>query len=413
MQSDPAYFSLFSGAGGLDLGLERAGWRCTYASDIDESAVATIEANRGFQIGRGRKAFADAFVEQVDIRAVKPKELLAKAGVTRGSVPLLAGGPPCQSWSSAGHQHGFNDPRGRLFDDFTRLADGLGVRWLLLENVRGLLTARGPDGQPGSALAHVRGLLLKAGFQTAVSLVNAADYGVPQRRVRLFMVGFRSGDAPPFPLPTHTKVPNAQEMRRRPWITLGEALSVLPPLTGDEVQRPTAKMAVELKGVKPGSGVKSPGKSEVTRPGGHWGYKQGAFVADLAQSARTVTANAQQDWIRDPKLGLRRLCPRECAAIQGFPQAWIFQGTRSTQYRLVGNAVPPPLSQALGEALHRHIRVEGHDTDADLSNLLPLPPLLRSAIEYTVRDERANGESRRASPNRRVSRIVASEAARG
>lgn len=411
MQSDPAYFSLFSGAGGLDLGLERAGWRCAYASDIDEAAVTTIEANRGFRIGRGRRAFADAFVEQADIRAVKPKELLAKAGVARGSVPLLAGGPPCQSWSSAGHQQGFNDPRGRLFDDFIRLAEGLGVRWLLLENVRGLLTARGPDGQPGSALAHVRGLLLKAGFQTAVSLVNAADYGVPQRRVRLFMIGFRSGDAPPFPPPTHAKTPDLQG--QKPWVSLGEALSVLPPLAVDELQRPTAKMAVELRGVKPGSGVKSPGKSEVTRPGGHWGYKQGAFVADLNQSARTVTANAQQDWIRDPKLGLRRLCPRECAAIQGFPQTWTFQGTRSTQYRLVGNAVPPPLSQALGMALRRHIRMESVDADIDLSNLLPLPTRLRSAIEYTARDERINGDSRRASPNRRISRIVGSEAARG
>jgi DNA (cytosine-5)-methyltransferase 1 len=244
-------------------------------------------------------------------------------------------------------------------------------------------------------------------------LVNAADYGVPQRRVRLFMFGFRSGDAPPFPLPTHAKIPDLQGQPIKPWVTLGEALSVLPPLAAEEVQRPTAKMAVELKGVKPGSGVKSPGKSEVTRPGGHWGYKQGAFVADLTQSARTVTANAQQDWIRDPKLGLRRLCPRECAAIQGFPQAWVFQGTRSTQYRLVGNAVPPPLSQALGMALRRHIRMESGDVDADLSNLLPLPPPLRLAIEYTVRDERANGESRRASPNRRVSRIVGSEAARG
>jgi len=413
VQSDPAFISLFSGAGGLDLGLEHAGWRCVYASDVDEAAVATIEANRGFRVGRGRKAFADAFVEQADIRAFDARELLAKAGVARGSVPLLAGGPPCQSWSSAGHQHGFKDPRGRLFDDFIRFADGIDARWLLLENVRGLLTARGPDGRPGSALAHVRKLLLNAGFQTAVTLVNAADYGLPQRRVRLFIIGFRSGDPPPFPVATHAKRPELEGSSKKPWVTLGEALSDLPPLTADEVQRPAEKLAVELKNLKSGSGVKSPGKSEVTRPGGHWGYKQGAFVADLLQSARTVTANSQQDWIRDAKLGLRRLCPRECAALQGFPQGWSFKGARSVQYRLIGNAVPPPLARAIAKSLLDHVHNERDCVKPDLSSLLPLPAKLRSAIEYTVRDEKTNGESRRSSSGRRVSRILGSEAARG
>lgn len=389
MQSDPTFISVFSGAGGLDLGLEQAGWNCVYASDLDAAAVATLEANRGFRLGRVRKAFADAFLEQADVRSVSAKELLAKAGVARGSVPLLAGGPPCQSWSSAGHQHGFKDPRGRLFDDFIRLADGLDVRWLLLENVRGLLTARGPDGQPGSALAHVRKLLLNAGFQTTVTLANAADYGVPQRRVRLFMIGFRSGDPPPFPIPTHSKRPDLESPSRKAWVRMGKALSDLSPLTADEVQRPTEKLAIELKDVKPGSGVKSPGKSEVTRPGGHWGYKQGAFVADLLQSARTVTANSQQDWIRDPKLGLRRLCPRECAALQGFPPSWKFEGSRSVKYRLIGNAVPPPMARAIATSLRQYVLDEREYVKADLGSFGPRnfrslkPSLYTSAIWHS------------------------------
>lgn len=405
---DPTFISLFSGAGGLDLGLEQAGWKCVYASDLDAAAVSTLKANRGMRIGRGKRAFADTFIEQSDIRNVTAEQILSRAGIGRGDVSLLAGGPPCQSWSSAGHQHGFDDPRGRLFDDFIRIANSLDVRWLVLENVRGLLTARGPDGQPGSALAYIRKRLLKAGFQTTVSLFNAADYGVPQRRVRLIMVGFRSGDPPPFPTPTHAKPGSELAALGKPlWITLAETLSALPVLLPDEIVRPNAQLASELAKVKPGSGVKSPGKPEKTRPGGHWGYKQGAFVADLTQSARTVTANAQQDWVLDKKRGLRRLCPRECAAIQGFPENWKFDGSRVTQYRLIGNAVPPPLARALGVSLKKHVLAkQATSVCIDVKKLLPLPDRLRSAIDYTVRDERINGASRRASANRRVSRVL-------
>lgn len=404
----PTFVSLFSGAGGLDIGLEQAGWKCVYASDIDDAAVSTLEANRGMRIGRGVRAFEAAVIERSDIRLDTAEQILSKAGVARGEVQLLAGGPPCQSWSSAGHQHGFEDPRGRLFDDFVRIAGRLDVRWLVMENVRGLLTARGPDGLPGSALAYIRGRLLEVGFQTTVSLVNAADFGVAQRRVRLFIVGFRAGDPPPFPSPTHEKQSSQNLLpRKKSWISLGEALSALSPVKEAEVLRPSGKLAVELAAIEPGSGVKSPGKAERTRPGGHWGYKQGAFVADLEQSARTVTANAQQDWIRDPKFGLRRLCPRECAAIQGFPPDWKFEGTGVTQYRLIGNAVPPPLAKAIGTSLKLHARTERKtNAHVDLGQLLPLPDRLRSAIEYTAREEKANGASRRATPGRRVSRVL-------
>jgi DNA (cytosine-5)-methyltransferase 1 len=397
------FISLFSGAGGLDLGLEQAGCRCVYASDIDEDAVRTLEANRGFRTGSDEPAFADAYIGQADIRQLTADDILSKAGLVRGDVPLLTGGPPCQSWSSAGHQHGFKDPRGQVFDDFVRLAGELGVRWLLLENVRGLLTARGPDGQPGSALTYVRKQLLREGFQTVVSLLNAADYGVPQRRVRLFIVGFRTGDPPLPPGATHAKAPDLIEPKK-PWVTLGEALSALPAPAKHEIQQPSGRLAADLARVEPGRGLKSPGKRERTRPGGHWGYKQGAFVADLAQSARTVTANAQQDWVRDPEHGLRRLCPRECAALQGFPEGWVFEGGRATQYRLIGNAVPPPLARALGASLLRHSREES-GTLRSFDDLLPLSARLLSAINYTLREENSNGASRRANA-KRISRLL-------
>jgi len=382
--------------------LERAGWEAAYAADIDRAAFETLQANAGVA-REGRTYFGDTFVDHADVSALSGAEICEKAGIRRGSVPLLVGGPPCQSWSSAGHQKGFADPRGRLFADFVRLASELDVRWLMFENVRGLLTARGPDGRPGSALELIRSQLLVAGFQTNVTLVNAADYGVAQRRVRLIVFGYRSGDAFEFPAPTHDKSPTNRS-GLRPWVSLREKLATIAAPESDEIVRPSGLLAHQMHGLPEGSGVKSPGKSEATRPGGHWGYKQGAFIADPDLPARTVTANAQQDWLRDPTHGLRRLCPRECAAIQSFPHDWVFAGKRVDQYRLIGNAVPPLLGEKLGAALLDHARRNADGGHTYAGALTPLPPKLTSAIRYTEREEARNGASRRAAPDRRSQR---------
>jgi DNA (cytosine-5)-methyltransferase 1 len=308
---DLNFVSLFSGAGGLDLGLEDAGWNCRYASDIDDAAVSNLRANAGRNLPSRQGVFlGGSHVEVADVRELTGDAILSRSGgVSRGEVQLLAGGPPCQSWSSAGHQRGLDDPRGRLISDFARLANEMDVRWILFENVRGLLTARGPDGRPGSALESLRQHLLKYGFQTNVTLLNAADYGLAQRRVRLFIVGYRSGDEPMFPEATHAK-DGSTANGLRPWRTLGACVSEIGPVVEAEVIRPSATLAQQLAALTPGTGLKSPGKRETTRPGGHWGYKQGAFVADLSLPSRTITAGAQQDWISDPSLGLRRLCLR-------------------------------------------------------------------------------------------------------
>jgi DNA (cytosine-5)-methyltransferase 1 len=397
----PSYISLFSGAGGLDLGLEQAGWSTRYASDIDPCAVETLLLNQQLS-GCYLK---EAVVEQADVRFLNGADILAKAGARRGDVPLLAGGPPCQSWSSAGHQLGMSDPRGQLLFDFVRLAGQLDVRWIMFENVRGLLTARGPDGVPGSALALLRKTLLSAGFQTHVELLNAADYGVPQRRVRLVIFGYRTGDPLAFPRPTHSRTLTA-DSELQPWVPLSSAINGVGPLAPSDVIKPTGMLAAQLVKLPPGSGVKSPGKAEATRPGGHWGYKQGAFVADTHLAARTVTANAQQDWVKDSVHGVRRLCPRECAAIQTFPAEWQFVGKRTDQYRLIGNAVPPLLAKALGKSLADHA-TDYRPAAIDLATLSPLAPKLQAAVAYTAKEEARNGESRRTAPARRAIKSVA------
>jgi len=383
------FISLFSGGGGLDLGLEQAGLHCAFATDHDRDAVATLLTNRGHPLGQGRKALTDAVITLDDVRRLEGKNILSQIGVTRGEIPVLAGGPPCQSWSSGGKQLGYADPRGRLVNDYLRIASEIDARWLIFENVRGLLTARGVDGRPGSALEAMRSRLFERGWQTHVELLNAADFGVPQRRVRLIVIGYRSGDVPLMPVPTYGKSGG-----QRCWKTLGACLSELDPVNADEVIRPNGKMAADLVGLRPGTGAKSAGKAEATRPGGHWGYKQGAFIADLAQPARTVTASSQQDWIIDNRYGLRRLTPRECAAIQTFPRDWKFVGNRVSQYRQIGNAVPPLLAQAIGLAIRSQAHAEG-GSQGQWRAPAPLAPKLQSAIDYTMREERRNGYSRR------------------
>lgn len=392
------FISIFSGAGGLDLGLEQAGWECLFATDHDAAAIATLKQNQGYALGQGRKALADAVIAQADIRDIRGARILAEVGLSKGDVPLLAGGPPCQSWSSGGLQKGFSDPRGRLVDDYLRLAKEIDARWLLFENVRGLLTARGQDGTPGSALAYVRASLHERGWLSKVALLNAADYGIPQRRVRLILIGYRAGDEPQFPEATHSATPTGNEL---PWVTLRECLDRVSPPSNEEIIRPTGKMALELAPLPPGTGAKSQGKKEATRPGGHWGYKQGAFIADTLKAARTVTASSQQDWIRDPALGLRRLSPRECAAIQTFPPEWVLVGNRQTQYRLIGNAVPPELGRVLGLALAESYSQQPQPILAShKAALAPLPMELQSAIAYTIKEDRRNGPSRRATGKR-------------
>ena len=180
-----------------------------------------------------------------------------------------------------------------------------------------------------------------------------------------------------------------------------KALALVGTLSPDEIIRPNDNLFEQLSLLHPGTGVKSPGKAEATRPGGHWGYKQGAFIADTALPARTVTANQQQDWVIDPVAGIRRLCPRECAALQTFPLDWALAGKRADQYRLIGNAVPPLLAQKIGMALHSHILNSWDDRRASLEVLEPLAPKLQAAIQYTAKEERRNGPSRRAAPNKR------------
>lgn len=384
--------SLFSGAGGLDAGLEQAGWSTAAATDIDADAVRTLTATqtRGVEInGRGGRTYLeDTHILQADVRDITAADLRPQGEPASWRPTLLTGGPPCQPWSSAGHQRGLKDPRGQLFPEMLRLIDALRPRFVLFENVRGLLTALGPSGQSGEIVRSIQRDFEELGYASRISTLNAADFGAAQRRVRLILIATAEYELPDFPVPTHAKTPVPG---LKPWVSLGEALAVQPPPDPRDIVRPTASRAKELEQLRPGTGIRTGGRVEANRPGGHWGYRQDCFVADPALPSRTIRAAATPDWIRGHDNQLRRLTWRECAILQGFPASWDFVGSRPSCFRQIGNAVQVDLARALGETLLAALQ-RGPASSPPVTP--PWPSTLVRRTRYTAMEHRVNGKHR-------------------
>ncbi len=384
--------SLFSGAGGLDAGLERAGWSTAVATDIDSDAVETLVRTQRSELSvrgqDGRRHLEAARILEADILEVSAADFRPSGASGSWRPSLLAGGPPCQPWSSAGHQRGLRDPRGQLIPQMLRLVDELRPRFVLFENVRGLLTALGPTGRSGEVLESIQADLAAIGYASRVATLNAADYGAAQRRVRLLMFATAEYELPEFPLPTHSKTGGDGQ---KPWITLGEALTALPRPDPADVVRPTGPRAEALYQLAAGKGLRTGGRVEANRPGGHWGYRQDAFLADPALPSRTIRAATTADWVREDDGQLRRLTWRECAALQGFPADWSFTGSTASRFRQIGNAVQVDLTQALGEKLLEALR-KGPAATAPVTPAWA-PELLRRT-RYTTMEHRVNGKYR-------------------
>jgi DNA (cytosine-5)-methyltransferase 1 len=399
----PSVVSLFSGAGGLDIGLEDAGFEVVYCNDIDEDCTATLDSNKGRRIPSlsGHPYLENTVIEHADVATLTGAGLRAKCVPLE--VDLLVGGPPCQPFSSAGRMLSFRDSRGTLYTHFVRLAKDLRPKYVLFENVRGLATARDLDGVPGSALAAILRDFEGIGYRTNVQLLNLADFGGWQRRVRLFIVMSRGVAPPEFPRPTHrrsTQYSLQEALFGDPslpvWRSLGEFLREYAEPNSAHYTRPTDRLAALLQDVPSGSGLRSAGTRETTRPGGHWGYRQGTFIADPILPARTVTASSTQDWLRAPDDTLRRLTLRECARLQCFSDKWEFSGNRASQFRQVGNAVPALFGQLLGRTILDHRATwdaRGFQPEPS-SRSHDLPADIAESIRYTKKEQARNGDSR-------------------
>jgi len=375
------YVSLFTGAGGIDYGLERTGFNALSLCEIESVFCKTLEANRGHRHDDGIEYFKESTILNADIRDLTGADLAADI-----DLDLVVGGPPCQAFSSSGKQLSVLDPRGNLVNEFIRIVSELRPRMLLFENVRGLVTARDSQGEPGGVVRNLLDQLQELGYSCRASLLNSADFGAYQRRVRCFIVGSMQGTAPLFPEPTHDKTAGMFNPR---WQSLHAFLEQYADADKTSYIFPTEKLGRQLSELPDGTGLKSAGRAEKTRPGGHWGYRQGTFIADLSLPARTVTGSASQDWVRWDGT-LRRLTLNEAKLLQGFPSDWEILGTKSQRYKQVGNAVPTVFGELLGEMIQTFLKSYPSTPPVPLD----FPKTFRGYIDYTKKDQARNGDSR-------------------
>ena len=381
MKNKKLYISLFSGAGGLDIGLERSGFEAISMSEIELVFCETLTKNQRVIRSDEGHYFESTEIINADIRNLSSNDVI------RGQdVDLVVGGPPCQAFSSSGKQLSILDPRGELVNEFYRMVDEIKPKMLLFENVRGIVTARDSSGEPGGVITGLLSNFNEIGYSCRAALLNAADYGSHQRRVRCFIIGTRNGTAPMFPDPTHGKESNLLQMS---WSSLEEFLSEFADSNEENFTFPTKQLEEQLKHLSNGSGLKSKGKAERTRPGGHWGYRQGTFIADLNLPARTVTGSSSQDWVRWNGL-LRRLTFSEVKALQGFPTDWEVAGTKAQQYKQIGNAVPTLFGELLGKTINRFL--ENYPDSPP--QFIDIPNVFKDYIDYTKKDHERNKDSR-------------------
>lgn len=387
----PTAVSLFSGAGGLDVGLEKAGWHVGTATDIMPEAMATLRASAVAEIpipGRSSAYLDGTNLLQADVQELVAGDFRPAGQSSRWTPDLLVGGPPCQPWSSAGHQKGLRDPRGQLIGHMLRLIGELRPKFVLFENVQGLVTARGETGTPGEVLVSIQSDLLQMGYISRVATINSADYGAGQRRVRLLLIASRTRVLPRFPEPSHSRNGLTD---KRPWRTLSEVLAELDEPDPSDIVLPSGARAPLLEQLSPGTGLKTGGKVMANRPGGHWGYRQDAFLADLELPSRTIRAASTPDWIRPPRGGaMRRLTWKECAALQGFPPEWQFAGSSSSRFLQIGNAVQVDVAEAVGRTLLKALKQRPSEPDV----MPPWPKDLERRVSYTIAEHKVNGHLR-------------------
>lgn len=355
----PTHLSLFSGAMGLDLGLEAAGFQTLAAVELDRAARATIHANTAHW---PRPPFIAA-----DITTLSANDLLAATGLKRGEVTLVSGGPPCQPFSTAGRREALNDPRGSLFRDFLRVVEGTQPRFFVMENVRGLLSATlrhrpisARDGTPptpeeerGSAFQVILDEFRRIGYSFTYGLLNAADYGVPQVRQRVIILGSRDHEPLALPAPTHSETGGSGLPR---WRTLRDALTGL----SDPAPQfqPYSEARLQYLRLVPEGGnwrslpadlIPAAMGGAYTSGGGKVGFYRRLSWDRPSPTVTTSPAQKATD-LCHPTLH-RPISVREAARLQGFPDTWAFSGSLSDQYRQIGNAVPVGLGRAIGQAL--------------------------------------------------------------
>ena len=365
---------LFAGAGGLSIGFEQAGFQILAANDFDSHSENT------FLESHPKATFLPGPVEKI-----KAREFLSVAGIERGELDCLIGGPPCQAFSVYNHQRGMHDERSGLFREYLRIVSGLLPKFVVMENVTGITSVG-----KGRAVDEIHSRLKKLGYRVEHNILRAEEYGVPQERRRIFFIGTRLDVPISWPKVTHGNPEDLFSSKLKPFVTVEEAIGDLPPLgisEGDEeqdyaVEPITDYQLLMRKGSRKLHNHIAPFLAEINRKrlkyipqGGSWrdiptellpaGMKRARRCdhtkrygrLDPNGRASTILTKCDLHWgaYIHPDQD-RTLTVREAARLQSFPDRFRFSGPRVEQYRQVGNAVPPLLARSVAREVAKALR---------------------------------------------------------
>ena len=370
---------------GFDLGLEKVGrFKLKACVELDAAACETMRQNQA--AGRLDKS---VLIVESDVRDVDPFELMEKLGLRPGELDLIVGGPPCQSFSTAGKRGTVQDPRGTLLWQFLEFVEKMQPKMFVMENVRGLISAalenrpvaRRPPKGPPLTEKEQRGSVVKmfakdlrgmsgASYHLDVFEVNSVNYGAPQIRERVLFFGNRFGREVDFPAPTHvsplelepTSVRQCQLFEPEsaellPWSTLQDAIGDLDERGQQELMDFSERKKSFLAKVPPGSNWRSltekdqrdSMKKAWEAKGGRSGWWR-RLTFELPCPTLVTMPNHASTSLCHP-VETRVLSVREYARIQGFPDEWQFHGKVSDKYKQIGNAVPVRLGEVAGEVV--------------------------------------------------------------
>ncbi|EGO8853236.1 DNA (cytosine-5-)-methyltransferase [Enterococcus faecalis] len=329
--------SLFSGAGGLDLGLIQAGFNIVFANDIYKPAIENYAHNIGN-------------ISEADIREINSKDL--------PDADVVVGGFPCQPFSNAGNRLGTDDDRGNLYLDVIRIIKEKKPKIVVMENVRGLLSMKNKD---GSKLIDTITSLLEStspGYKVNYRLLKASDYGVPQHRFRVIIVGIRKdlGFTYQFPEPKEVDISK---------LTVGNIIKVPKETPNSEDIWPLSPQSQQLIEWIPEGGSwknvpyeKLPDRLKKIRDDMkkyHSPNFYRRFGRNEINGTITAAATPENSGILHP-IENRRYSVREIARIQSFPDNYIFVGSSvSAKYKVIGNAVPPKLAKIIGDSIVKQL----------------------------------------------------------
>ncbi|EJY5651579.1 DNA cytosine methyltransferase [Vibrio cholerae] len=380
----PKCISLFCGAGGCSLGFKQAGYSILYANDKDSAAVETYKNN-----------FPDAICSNEDIDKVDFDQVLSEIGMRPGELDILIGGPPCQGFSTAGSRF-WDDPRNHLLRSYVRALKTIQPKWFLMENVEGLLTSN-----KGKYIYEAAKAFIELGYFIRIEKVYSQEYGVPQRRKRVLVVGNKLGYYYKLPEPT---IKVSGQIFRNSDVTLNHAIRSLPEATNvkglnliplqeesfdafDSILRANAKEITDhyspaingvqlqrISALKPGQTMKdlpeelqhesfkkranrrvADGTPTEKRGGAPSGLKR--LIAN--EPCLTITGAATRELIHPNEN--RPLTIRESARIQTFPDDFIFSGNASQKIQQIGNAIPPMLARIVAEHIRDDYGFEGSE----------------------------------------------------